>query len=167
VDRLLHELRSTLARLKAEIELLSGSDQQAKRDVQGSVDDALRLLGSLEEARRAAAWPHVLVIDDDQRLASVTARQLRRLGFSTEVFQNLSAIPETAESGTRAIVDLSVLRLAKTAERDHLRAFRPIVVSGSSDPIARIEADSYGAADYLLKPVDPETLRATLVGRIG
>src|SRR5438270_2982280 len=167
VDRLLHELRSTLARLKAELDLLAAEDQQEKRNVLDSVDDALRVLDSLELAERVTTPPLVLVIDDDQRLASITARQLARLGFSTQVLENLSAVPAATEVGTRAVVDLGVLRLAGEDERDQLRLLRPIVVSGSTDPIARIEAESYGASDYLTKPVDLDDLRTSLIGPVG
>lgn len=167
VDRLLHELRSTLARLKAELELSVADGQQADRRLVESVDDTLRILGSVEHAHRATSPTHVLVIDDDARLAAATARQLQKLGFSAQVLHDLSDIPIAPGSGTRAIVDLSVLRLAKKHEREQLRVFRPIVVSGSSDPVARFEADSYGGVDYLLKPVDPGLLRAALIEGIS
>src|SRR5665213_2654112 len=76
----LHRLRSTLARLKAELEL---------SQVDGTVPPVDRLLSDLEEAfahlglvEDAIQAPfRVLVVDDDGRLAEITARGLRRLGY--------------------------------------------------------------------------------------
>src|SRR5580704_16961103 len=85
----LHRLRSTLARLKAELELAQedGAVAPARR-LLGDVDEALTLLREVE--RVALGLVTVLVVDDDARLAELTARGLRRLGFdsdSTDAFR--------------------------------------------------------------------------------
>jgi hypothetical protein len=79
----LHRLRSTLARLKAELEL-------AQAD--GLAPPVSRLLSDLQEAlallreveRAALGLVTVLVVDDDARLADLTARGLRRSGYEEE-----------------------------------------------------------------------------------
>src|ERR1700676_3629573 len=79
----LHRLRSTLARLKAELEL-------AQAD--GAAPPVSRLLSDLEQAfallreveRAALGLVTVLVVDDDARLAELTARGLRRSGYEAE-----------------------------------------------------------------------------------
>jgi ActR/RegA family two-component response regulator len=166
VARLLHELRSTLARLKGEIELMDVPDEVARGRVLESVADALRALESVEDAHRAITRPYVFVIDDDERLAGATAKQLHRLGFGAQALRSLADIPDPADSTARAVVDLSVLRLARRDQRERLQRYKPIVVSGSSDPAAKREAISYGAAAYLVKPVDLNVLFDTLSRRV-
>ena len=46
-----------------------------------------------------------------------------------------------------------------------LRAARPIVVTGASDPASRALADDLGASDYLVKPVELEELAAAIKRR--
>ena len=162
VDRLLHQLRSTLARLKAEIELMEPNAAPSQVDAQDTVDEALVLLASVERLYRPNS-PDILVVDDDSRLASATVKQLLRMGVHAQALSNLSAIPPSVSPTSRLIVDLGVLRLASQSQRDRLRPLLPIVVSGSTDPRARREALSYGAAAYFVKPVEPETLRDALL----
>ena len=79
----LHRLRSTLARLKAELELavVDGTPPQPER-LLDDVRDALAQLGAVEDASRLRGA--VLAVDDDARLAEITARGLRRLGFDAD-----------------------------------------------------------------------------------
>ena len=51
----------------------------------------------------------------------------------------------------------------KPDDAERIRHLRPVVVTGSSDPLANIEARSYGAAICLLKPVDSTTLWRLLI----
>src|SRR5438874_8391422 len=64
VDRLLHELRSTLARLKAEVELLAAAGDPALRGPHESLTEAFDLIAALESSRERGERL-ILVLDDD------------------------------------------------------------------------------------------------------
>src|SRR4029077_12399566 len=79
----LHRLRSTLARLKAELELAEADETAPPIDrLLAGLEEAFAVLSSLEEADHGVV--QVLLLDDDGRLAEITARGLRRLGYEAE-----------------------------------------------------------------------------------
>ncbi len=84
----LHRLRSSLARLKAELELAESDEAEATpARVLGDLNEALVLLQEVEQA--AFGVVPVLVVDDDARLAELTARGLRRLGYDADSTSSL------------------------------------------------------------------------------
>src|ERR1700686_3877726 len=85
----LHRLRSTLARLKAELELAQESEgpESLPGRMLGDLNEALMLLQEVEQA--AFGVVPVLVVDDDVRLAELTARGLRRLGYDADATSSL------------------------------------------------------------------------------
>ena len=158
----LHRLRSTLARLKAELE--SSRDDAAPPSADkllGDIDEALGFLRAVEQV--ALGLVSVLVIDDDQRLAELTARGLRRLGYEAE--------PSGAwrEPRPREIVvfDLSLAPALDERSRSVLKGTRPIVVTGATDPGSRAFAARLDASDYLVKPVELEDLVAAIRRRMA
>ena len=156
----LHRLRSTLARLKAEVELagIDGTAPSVDR-LLGDVNEALGLLRSVEDA--AFALVSVLVVDDDVRLAEITARGLRRLGYEADSSGDLRLLRD------REIVvfDLSLAPGLEPEARARLRAAHPIVVTGATDPGSRALAASLDASDYLVKPIELEQLAAAISRR--
>jgi CheY-like chemotaxis protein len=158
VERLLHQLRSTLARLKAELELSQGENNSLGAAPMASIDEALLQLDSIARVtvRRAEPAPRtVLIVDDDLRLATAMARQFHRLGVGAIAQANLDSLETLSPDRTTVLVDLGVLRLSKRESLAKLAQYRITVMSGSADPLARLEARSYGASTYLVKPVDP------------
>jgi CheY-like chemotaxis protein len=158
----LHRLRSTLARLKAELELAreDGAVPPARR-LLGDVDEALTLLREVE--RVALGLVTVLVVDDDARLADLTARGLRRIGFdsdSTDSFRK-------PRPGELVVFDLGLYSGLDEGARSALRALRPIVVTGATDPGSRALAAGLNASDYLVKPVELEDLAAAIRRRMA
>jgi ActR/RegA family two-component response regulator len=158
----LHRLRSTLARLKAELELavVDGTAPQPER-LLDDVRDALSQLGAVEDVSRLRGA--VLVVDDDARLAEITARGLRRLGFDADS----SSALRTLKSGEVLVFDLSVLDGLDAAAHRDLRASRPIVLTGATDPASRAVADSLEASHYLVKPIELEELAAAINRRMS
>ena len=158
----LHRLRSTLARLKAELEL--AQDDAAGAPVprlRGDVEEALDLLRVVE--RTALGLITVLVVDDDARLGELTARGLRRLGFdsdSTDAFRE-------SRPGEVVVFDLGLYSGLDEGARSALRAVRPIVVTGATDPGSRALATRLNASDYLVKPVVLEELAAAISRRMA
>ena len=158
----LHRLRSTLARLKAELELaaVEGTAPQTER-LLDDVRDALSQLGAVEDASHLRGA--VLVVDDDARLAEITARGLRRLGFDADS----SSALRTLRGREVLVFDLSVLDGLDAAAHRDVRASRPIVVTGATDVTSRALADSLDASHYLVKPIELEELAAAINRRMS
>jgi Response regulator containing CheY-like receiver, AAA-type ATPase, and DNA-binding domains len=155
-------LRSTLARLKAELELseVDGTSPPIDR-LLADLDEAFALLGAVEEASQPLV--HVLVVDDDGRLAEITARGLRRLGY---VADSISAL-RPLRAREILVFDLSLFAGMDAAAKKSVRAARPIVVTGATDPASRALAASLDASDYLVKPVELEDLAAAIKRRMA
>ena len=154
----LHRLRSTLARLKAELELAqSDGTQRALADLA----EALSLLRAVEVA--ALGLVSVLVVDDDERLAELTARGLRRRGYDAE---SAGALRDLRPHEI-VVFDLSLASGLDASMRSALTAARPIVVTGATDPGSRAQAARLDASDYLVKPVELEDLVAAISRRIA
>lgn len=158
----LHRLRSTLARLKAELELAhaDGTAAPAERML-GDLHEALVLLRAVEQA--AFGTVSVLVLDDDARLAELTARGLRRLGYDADS----ADAPRELRPGEVVVFDLSLAAGLGESARSALKAARPIVVTGATDPGSRALAANLDASDYLVKPVELEDLVAAISRRAG
>jgi CheY-like chemotaxis protein len=149
----LHRLRSTLARLKAELELAEADGAAASPALLlGDLNEALGLLQAVEQA--AFGVVPVLVVDDDARLGELTARGLRRLGYDAD---SSSALRELRPSEI-VVFDLGLAPALDTNARSTLKAARPIVVTGATDPGSRALAGDLDASDYLVKPVELEDL---------
>jgi len=125
------------------------------------VREALSHLSAVEDASHLRGA--VLVVDDDARLAEITARGLRRLGFDADSSSNLRAL----RSHEVLVFDLSLLEGLDGAAHQDLRASRPIVLTGATDPASRALASSLDASDYLVKPVELEELAAAINRRMA
>jgi CheY-like chemotaxis protein len=157
----LHRLRSTLARMKAELELAESDGEQALAErMRGDLSSSLDLVAVVESLVFRVA--RVLIVDDDERLGELTARGLRRLGYDAES----SASMREPRPGEVVVLDLSVSASLRPDERQILQAARPIVVTGAADPASRASADELGATDYLVKPVDLAALSAAIQRRV-
>jgi CheY-like chemotaxis protein len=158
----LHRLRSTLARLKAELELaeLDGARPPTER-LLDDVREALSHLSGAEDASHLRG--SVLVVDDDVRLAEITARGLRRLGFDADASSSLRRLRDSEV----LVVDLSLLEALDAAAHQDVRAIRPIVVTGATDQRSRALAASLDASDYLVKPIELEELAAAINRRMS
>jgi CheY-like chemotaxis protein len=153
----LHRLRSTLARMKAELELSESDGGGAPVErVLGDVREALEQLGRIEIA--ALGIVPVLVLDDDERLAELVARGLRRLGYEAEWAARMRSL----RPNEVVVLDLSLSASLDDDARAALKAARPIVVTGATDPVSRMLAEDLGASDYLVKPVELDALVASI-----
>jgi CheY-like chemotaxis protein len=157
----LHRLRSTLARLKAELELaeVDGTTPPVDR-LLSDLDEAFALLGAAEDATHAPT--RVLVVDDDGRLAEITARGLRRLGFEADSSTEIREL----RSQEILVFDLGLLAGLDAAAKRVVRAARPIVVTGATDRASRAVASSLDASAYLVKPIELEELAAAIRRRM-
>jgi DNA-binding response OmpR family regulator len=143
--------------MRAELEIAQADGETPTVDrLIADLREALQLLGEVESATLAIV--HVLVVDDDERLAELTARGLRRLGFDAESAGRLRALRPREV----VVFDLGVSGSLSASELAALKGSRPIVVTGAADPGSRALAENLDASDYLLKPVEVETLAAAV-----
>ena len=158
----LHRLRSTLARVRAELEVAIGDGEAPPVErLLSDLRQALEVLGDVEAA--ALGVVRVLVVDDDERLGELTARGLRRMGYDAEASGRLRSLRPREV----VVFDLGVLNSLDAEEHAALTVARPIVVTGAADPGARALADDLGASDYLVKPVELEALVAAIKRRMA
>jgi CheY-like chemotaxis protein len=156
----LHRLRSTLARMRAELELaIEDGDVVPPAQMLDDVKDALGLLVAVEAV--ALGIVPVLVVDDDERLAELTARSLRRLGYEAES----SGRWRPLRKGEVVVFDLGVSPSLDVHQRAALRSARPIIVTGAVDPGSKAIAEEFDASAYLVKPVEMEELAAAIKRR--
>lgn len=161
----LHRLRSALARVRAEAELLELDGADARGLLEG-LSAAFAVLESLEGLECGEGRPPssvAVVLEDEERLGALTVRALCRLGVPAVLALAAGPALELAEAGATLVADLSALTLGG-AEVDHaaVRAAQPIVVSGAASAEARARADELGARAYFLKPVEMEELVAAI-----
>ncbi len=107
--------------------------------------------------------PHILVVDDDQRIRDLLARFLQENGFRVTTAENSAA----ARANMRGLAfDLLVLDVMMPGESGielagALRVDRDIpilMLSARSEPDHRIEGLEAGVNDYLAKPFEPREL---------
>ena len=160
----LHRLRSTLARLKAELELaeVDGTLPPVGR-LLADLDEALALLAAAEMTNHTTGLVSVLVLDDDERLAEITARGLRRLGYEADSGSALRPLG----AHEVLIFDLSLFSGLDARAQQVVRAAKPIVLTGATDSASRSLASSLGAADYLVKPIELDELAAAINRRMA
>jgi DNA-binding response OmpR family regulator len=144
--------------LKAELEL---SQSDGAERALADLHEALSLLRAVEVA--ALGIVAVLVVDDDERLAELTARALRRLGYEAESAGTLREL----RPNEIVVFDLGLASALDESTRSALTRSRPIVVTGSTDPGSRGLAARLEASDYLVKPVELDDLVAAISRRIA
>jgi DNA-binding NtrC family response regulator len=122
--------------------------------------------GGTAGVKPKAEVAHVLLVEDDETLASLLARVLRTEGFHVDVVDNADALP-TGEKLDRCDVVISDIHLAKdTSGHDVLRRIREtnpttpvILMTAYADIEGAMNAVGEGAYDYLAKPIEPTELK--------
>jgi DNA-binding response OmpR family regulator len=146
--------------MKAELELAEADATSPPIErLLEDLEEAFGLLSAAEDAGQHAT--QVLVVDDDGRLAEITARGLQRLGFDARASSTVGEL----RPGEVLVVDLGLIDGLDESQIDGVRAARPIIVTGASDRGSRALGDSVGASDYLVKPVDLDALSAAIKRR--
>ena len=103
------------------------------------------------------------VVDDDRAFTEYLATWLGSRGLTVEVFHSGSAFLDSLRAGASTDVVLLDVLMPDLNGLDTLRAIRQfnaatqvIMLSGRHAPATVIEAVRLGAADYVLKPDDPD-----------
>ncbi len=100
---------------------------------------------------------HVLVVEDDNRLAEELVRALRAKGFETELMTNSEGVEAAVVSGAFDLVLLDLTLPGQSGlellTRLQSRTSVPIVVmSARQDLAARLQSFERGAVDFVPKP---------------
>ena len=117
--------------------------------------------------------PHILMIEDDTRLAGMVADYLAKAGYTVTRAEDAAAGIAALKAGA---VDLVLLDLM-LPDADGLDVFRriralpgvaadvPVVmVTAKGDPTDRVVGLEFGAEDYISKPFQPWLAIATRSG---
>ncbi len=116
----------------------------------------------------------VLLLEDDDTLASLLARVLRTDGYQVDIFESGESLPVGAKLGTYDVVLTDVHLSGKATGHDVLKRVREvspnmpvILMTAYADIEGAMNAVSQGAYDYLAKPIEPTELRRMLSEAIG
>ncbi|HVG83649.1 MAG TPA: sigma-54 dependent transcriptional regulator [Vicinamibacterales bacterium] len=103
------------------------------------------------------------LVDDDPAFTGYLETLLRSRGYTVEVFHSGGALLESLRAGATPHVILLDVLMPDLDGLETLRAIRHahpssrvIMLSGRQAPATIVEAVRLGAADYVLKPDDPE-----------
>ncbi len=107
--------------------------------------------------------PRIFVVDDDEAFSRSLARLLRSAGFDVETFDAQQFLQRDIYTGTSCLLlDVRMPGLTGLDLQQELlkrNILIPIVfLTAHGDTRTGIEAMKSGAVDYLLKPVDEESL---------
>jgi len=107
----------------------------------------------------------IAIVDDDASFREFLQTLLRSRGYTVDAFQSGAALIERLEAGFSPNLILLDVMMPDLSGIDTLRAIRQaqpsaqvIMLSGRQTPATIVEAVRLGAADYVLKPGDPEGL---------
>ena len=108
----------------------------------------------------------VYLIDDDQRILTALSRLLSAAGYPVNTYSDAESFLAEHDPATPgcAVVDLSLPGKDGFEIQKELEACRrPVLfLSGQGDIPASVRAMKAGALDFLVKPVDADTLLAAL-----
>jgi DNA-binding response OmpR family regulator len=114
---------------------------------------------------------HLLMIEDDTRLAAMVADYLRAAGFEIETAATAAAGLAAAKRATPDLVLLDLM-LPDADGLDVFRALRALpgsagqvpvlMLTAKGDPTDRVVGLELGAEDYVAKPFDPRELLARI-----
>jgi len=112
---------------------------------------------------------HILIVDDDQALAKVTAKLLESQGYRVDVARDGVDTLEKAHQYPDLILldrkprDVEGLEICRKIREDkQLRHISIIVFTECATSSEKVEGLSLGADDYISKPVDDEELIARI-----
>lgn len=115
----------------------------------------------------------VLAVDDDPLLGQFYAEILGDAGLEVRVLDNPLAVPEAVARFEPDVIVTDIFMpgcngfelLALLRQDENLTDTPIVLLSSDQDPERRMEALDLGADDYLGKPVDGDTLVATVIAR--
>ncbi len=108
----------------------------------------------------------VAVVEDDAASRTALGRLLRAAGFEPVLFESAEAYIEASAAPTCIIVDVHLPGMSGIELQQRLRAIGPappiIVTTASHETVIQERAQQNGCAAFFWKPVDGNTLTATI-----
>jgi two-component system, OmpR family, phosphate regulon response regulator OmpR len=107
--------------------------------------------------------PHILVVDDDNRIRDLLARYLQDNGFRVTAAVDAASARATMRSLSFDLIILDVM-MPQESGLDFARSLRSssqvpiLMLTARAEPEQRIEGLETGVDDYLAKPFDPREL---------
>lgn len=113
--------------------------------------------------------PHILVVDDDQRLRELLKEYLGEQGFAVTLAADAAEARKQLAAAVPDIIILDVMMPGETgvsfaAELRKKSALPILMLSAMGDPEQRIEGLDAGVDDYMAKPFEPRELVLRLKG---
>jgi two-component system response regulator FlrC len=112
---------------------------------------------------------NVLIVEDDNAMAHMCAKLIRRRGHSALIAGSCRDALEIVKRGGEIDAVLSDIQMPQMSGiellaelRDHSPELPVILMTGYSNLVSSSEALALGAADYLAKPFNAETLIGSL-----
>jgi two-component system phosphate regulon response regulator OmpR len=124
---------------------------------------------SRSDALAGSDTPHVLVVDDDERIRSLLARYLRDNGFLATAVENAKAADSIIKQieFDALVIDIMMPGEDGISMTQRLRAGSAVpilLLTARGEPADRIKGLEAGASDYLAKPFEPRELLLRLQG---
>ena len=167
LDNILHSVRSSLAGVQAEAELLEMDGVNVARLMHvletafvriSTGEELARTLGSSAQSRR------LVLLEDDERVGTALLRRLGRAGYESCLVLSVDSAVAWTRTGALMVADLTALEAASSAQVADIRDARPVVLTGASSDEAERRAQAFSPAAVLAKPVNFELLAASLAG---
>lgn len=110
--------------------------------------------------------PAILIVDDDERLAKIIEFVLKKAGLNAYTAYSGEMALDWLKHHTAAAVILDLMMpdisgfsfLRELRAHEATRALPVIVLTARADEASRLRSESLGANDFLVKPVNSETL---------
>jgi hypothetical protein len=164
LDRALHQLRSSLAAVIAEAEVLDVEGVNSAR-LRRACDGVLHRLEITEQISDALEYPgnrtRVVLLEDDEQLGLALMRRLARLGIDACLVTTWMAAVTWSTHGV-LIADLSALESVNQEHLQHIRSCQPVILTGATTSTSKQGADRFGAFATFTKPADLTALAATI-----
>ena len=118
----------------------------------------------------AAAKKSILAVDDDASICEFYETSLRLMGFDVRIAANARAAKESILLHRPDLILMDIMMpeqdgisFTRELRNDRATSEIPIImVSGLADAGTLQDALLFGAVGYLVKPVDPDTLKAKI-----
>ena len=127
----------------------------------------MALTGDGSEPHDLDEAPHILVVDDDQRIRTLLQRFLRAQNFRVSAAENAADARRLLESFVFDVIVLDImmpgedgLSLLGTLRRTSMVPI--LLLTARAEPEERINGLELGADDYLTKPFEPRELALRL-----
>ena len=115
----------------------------------------------------------VCIIDDDRDVLHAVRRLLRSAGFAAEAFSSAEEFLESEGQPNPdcLVLDVHMSGLSGFALQDHLvasgRSIPIVFITAQDDHVTRDRAEQRGAAEYLRKPFEDQSLIGAIHRAIG